>query len=365
MTRLEAEPFGEARGRAVERYTLSNPAGMRVRVLTYGAIVQAIEVPGPDGERTNVALGFATLDDYLRASPYVGATIGRFANRIAHGQFTLDGTTIRVSTNEAPHSLHGGADGFDKRIWRASPVPSTDRPGLRLELESPDGDQGYPGELHVQVTYTLHASGALRIDYRATTDRPTVVNLTNHSYFNLGGEGSGTIEDHLLQLNASRYTPIDAELIPTGAIQPVAGTSLDFTTPTPIGRRLRDGFDQLRLAHGYDHNFVLDGPSGDDALALAARVEHPASGRSLEVRTAQPGLQLYTGNKLDGSLVGIGGRTYRQADAFTLETQHFPDSPNHPNFPSTVLRPGEVFASTTVYAFSSSRPEWRRSSALA
>jgi aldose 1-epimerase len=340
--------FGTARGETVERYTLQNMRGMRVVILTYGGIIQSIEVPDRHGQLANVALGFAEIDDYVARNPYFGALIGRFANRLAGARFTLDGTEYVLGANQEPNSLHGGLDGFDKRVWQ---VHSADARRLVLALDSPDGDQGYPGLLSVEVTYTLDDDDdALRLDYRATTDRPTVLNLTNHSYFNLAGEGSGRIEDHVLTLHADAYTPIDASLIPTGAVEPVAGTPLDFRTPTPIGERLRSGFEQLVLAQGYDFNFVIDGQPGD--LRSAARVEHPASGRVLEALSTEPGLQFYTGNFLDGSLVGPSGRVYRQGDAFTLETQHFPDSPNQPTFPSTVLRPGETFASTTVYRFS-------------
>ncbi len=347
--RLESEPFGTLEGRSVERYLLSNGSGMRVGILTLGALIQSIEVPARDGCFVNVALGFASVDDYARDSNYFGATVGRFANRIAAGQFTIDGVTHQVPLNEGANSLHGGSEGFDRRVWEASPVERADGVGVRLRLVSADGDQGYPGQLTVDVTYTLAGDNALAIDYQATTDRPTVVNLTNHVYFNLAGEGSGTIEDHVLTLHADRYTPIGADFIPTGALLPVAGTPLDFRAPTRIGARIREGDEQLRLAQGYDHNFVLN--RGDEGLVLAARVDHPASGRALEVRTTEPGVQFYTGNMLDGSAVGTSGRTYRQGDGFTLETQHYPDAPNQPSFPPTVLRPGEVFASHTAYAF--------------
>ncbi|HEY0581714.1 MAG TPA: aldose epimerase family protein [Chloroflexota bacterium] len=349
---MESDVFGSLRGDSVERYTLAN-TGMRVRILTYGGILQSIEVPDRAGHLANVSLGFATLDEYVRGSPFFGALIGRFANRIANGRFNLDGVTYEVPVNDGPNSLHGGLQGFDKRLWRASPVQGSDQVGLKLALFSPHGDQGYPGALSVEVIYTLTSDNALRLDYRATTDRPTIVNLTNHTYFNLAGEGSGSIEDHVLTLFASRYTPIDDTLIPTGSIAPVAGTPMDFTTPTPIGARLRVGFDQLAHAHGYDHNYVLDRPPADGAsLRLAGRVLDPTSGRVLEVLTTESAIQFYSGNFLDGSLIGTSGRSYRQADAFTLETQRYPDAPNHPEFPSTVLRPGEVFASTTVFQFS-------------
>ena len=264
-----------------------------------------------------------------------------------------------VPVNDGPNSLHGGLEGFDKRVWQASPLPaSDDAVGLKLSLFSPHGDQGYPGALSVEVTYTLGTEHALRLDYRATADRPTVVNLTNHTYFNLAGEGSGSIEDHVLTLFADRYTPIDDALIPTGAIEPVAGTPLDFTSPTRIGARLRAGVDQLARAHGYDHNYVLDRqPIDGSSVRLAARVLDPTSGRVVEALTTEPGIQFYSANFLDGSLVGASGRIYRQGDAFTLETQHYPDAPNHPEFPSTELRPGEVFASTTVFRFSTAEVE--------
>ncbi|MBV9356199.1 MAG: galactose mutarotase [Chloroflexi bacterium] len=347
--RLEVEPFGTLEGRSVECYLLSNGSGMRVRILTFGALIQSIEVPARDGRFANVALGYASVDDYARDSNYFGATVGRFANRIAAGQFTIDGVSYQVPLNEGANSLHGGSEGFDRRVWEAAPVELADGIGVRLRLVSADGDQGYPGQLTADVTYTLGSDNALTIDYQAATDRPTIVNLTNHAYFNLAGEGSGSIEDHVLTLHAARYTPIGADFIPTGAILPVAGTPLDFSVPTRIGARIREGDEQLRLAQGYDHNFVLDG--GTEELALAARVDHPASGRTLEVRTTEPGVQFYTGNMLDGSVVGTGGRAYRQGDGFTLETQHYPDAPNQPGFPPTVLRPGQVFVSRTVYAF--------------
>jgi aldose 1-epimerase len=348
---ITSEPFGSLRGASVERYTLAN-GGMQVRILTYGGIIQSLDVADRAGHLANVSLGFGTLDEYVAGSPFFGALIGRFANRIAGGRFKLDGVTYEVPVNNGPNSLHGGLEGFDKRVWQASPAQGSDAVSLKLALLSPDGDQGYPGALSVEVTYTLAADNALRLGYRATTDRPTVINLTNHTYFNLAGEGSGSIEDHVLTLFASHYTPIDDALIPTGAVAPVEDTPLDFTSPMPIGARVRTGFDQLAYAHGYDHNFVLDRPHTDgSSLRLAARAVHPASGRVLEVLTTEAAVQFYSGNFLDGSLVGTSGRIYRQGDAFTLETQHFPDAPNHPEFPSTVLRPNEVFASTTVYQF--------------
>jgi aldose 1-epimerase len=344
---VNGEPFGTARGRAVERYVLTNARGMRVAILTYGGIVQSVEVPDQQGALANVVLGFKTLEDYVQRNPYFGALVGRFANRIAHARFSLDGTEYELPVNHGPNSLHGGADGFDKRVWQ---VLNADTSRLELRLESPDGDQGYPGHLQIQVTYAVDmASNSLSIAYQATTDRPTVVNLTNHTYFNLAGEGSGSIEHHLLTLHADRYTPIDATLIPTGALEPVDSTPLDFRAQKRIGEHLRAGHEQIVLAQGFDHNYVVNGQAG--ALRRAARVEDPSSGRTLEVLTTEPAIQFYSGNFLDGTLVGIGGSVYRQGDGFTLETQHFPDSPNKPAFPSTLLRPGETFQSTTVFQF--------------
>ncbi|MGC4191999.1 MAG: aldose epimerase family protein [Thermomicrobiales bacterium] len=336
-----------------EQYTLSNDNGMAVTILTYGAVIQSLTVPDKSGETANVVLGFDNADDYAMKSPYFGALVGRYANRIALGHFTLDGKTYTLPINNDPNSLHGGDKGFDKQIYAARPFTADDGPALELSRTSPDGEEGYPGALTYSVTYTLTADNTLRIDYRATTDKTTVVNLSNHSYFNLAGEGSGAITDHVLQLNASHYTPVDKTLIPTGDIDPVAGTPFDFTTAKAIGQDLRDGSDtQILIGHGYDHNFVIDRPDGDASLQLVARVQEPTSGRVLEVHSTEPGVQFYSGNFLDGTFAGTSGKVYRQTDAFALETQHFPDSPNQPNFPSTVLKPGEEFASTTEWRFS-------------
>jgi aldose 1-epimerase len=348
---ITKDAFGSTAEGPVDRYTLTNPSGVRVRIITFGGIVQTIEVPDRHGRNTNVALGFATLTPYLTNPAYFGALIGRYGNRIALGRFTLDGVTYQLPINNDPNSLHGGTVGFDKHIWAATPFRRGDDVGLVLRLTSPNGDQGYPGTLTVQVTYTLTANSSLRLDYRATTDKATVVNLTNHTYFNLAGEGTGTINDHKLLLNANRFTPVDSTLIPTGVLQPVAGTPMDFTRPTAIGARVRDNFQQLLFGQGYDHNWVLN-RSDSTSLVLAARLSEANSGRVVSMLTDQPGIQFYSGNFLDGTLVGTGGHTYRQGDGLALETQHFPDSPNHPNFPSTVLRPGQVYRTTTVYQFS-------------
>ncbi len=345
------EPFGEVDGQAVERYVLANANGMEVAVLTYGGIIQSITVPDRDGAMGNVALGFDNLDDYVAMSPYFGAIVGRYANRIADGQFTLDGETYQLAINNEPNTLHGGDQGFDKRVWTASNADGT---SLVLSYTSPDGEEGYPGTLEVDVTYTLTDDDELQIDYSATTDATTVINLSNHSYFNLAGEGSGTIYDHELQLNASNFTPVDETLIPTGEIAPVADTPFDFTTAKPIGQDIRDtSSEQILIGLGYDHNFVLDRSEGDDgSLVSASRAVSPQTGRVLEISTTEPGIQFYSGNFLNGAFGGPSGQAYRQGDAFALETQHFPDSPNQPDFPSTELAPGETFTSSTVYTFS-------------
>ncbi len=352
------EPAGRTPGGSeVDRYTLS--AGrLTVSVLTFGAIVQQLVAPDRTGERRNVVLGFPRLDDYVeRNTPYLGAVVGRYANRIANAAFTLGGARHRLEANDGLHCLHGGRHGFDRHVWQAARAYRT--PGgvaLTLRHASPDGAGGFPGAVVVEVTYTLSRDDALRVDYRATTDRPTVLNPTSHVYWQLAGEGAGSIEAHVLTVAASRYLPAGPGRIPTGEVAPVAGTPFDFTTPTAVGDRLRDADSQLASAHGYDHHFVLDG-AGDDGLAPAVRLEDPTSGRRLEIATTEPGVQVYSGNFLDGSLAGTGGRLYRQADGIALETQHCPDSPNRPGFPSTVLEPGGIFSSTTVFRLSANEEE--------
>ena len=286
------------------------------------------------------------------SNPFFGCITGRYANRIAGGVFSLDGETYRLATNDGTNHLHGGNRGFDKYVWDAEQVNGEQGSGVRLSRLSAEGEEGYPGNLETQITYRLDDAGRLRIDYRAETDRPTIVNLTNHSYWNLAGEGSGTIEDHLLQIAASRYTEVDHHLTPTGELPLVAGTPFDFRSPSRIGSRIREGHPQLIIGRGYDHNFVLDRPEGDSSLMEAVALRHEQSGRSLSVWTTEPGVQVYAAGYLDGSVVGSSGRTYRQGDGLALETQHFPDSPNQPAFPTTVLRPGEIFTSTTIFAFS-------------
>ena len=353
---VKKDPFGSVGGQAVDIYTLTNSNGMEVKILTYGGIIQSVKVPDRHKHFENVTLGFDNLADYVAKSPYFGCITGRYANRIALGKFTLDGVTYQLPINNPPNSLHGGTVGFDKHVWAATVIQNLDGVGLKLTDTSPNGDQGYPGTLKSEVVYLLTDRNQIRMDYRATTDKATIVNLTNHAYWNLEGEGSGSIEDHILELNASHYTPVDPTLIPTGAIDPVAGTPMDFTRATAIGDRIRDGFEQLVIGRGYDHNWVLDRHSPNDtSMIRAARVLEPDSGRVLEIFTTEPGIQFYSGNFLDGTLVGTSGRMYRQGDGFALETQHYPDSPNKPNFPSTVLRPGNVYETTTIYQFSTSQ----------
>jgi aldose 1-epimerase len=350
---LDVQPFGITDGTAAEIYTLTNGT-VEITLLTWGGIIQAIRVPDRAGRIANVALGFATLDDYVEynVEPYFGALVGRYANRIGRGFFAINDGLHQLKRNNGSNALHGGIRGFDKHVWAAQEIREADAVGVRLSRTSPDGEEGYPGNLAVDVTYLLTTAGTLQIDYHATTDAPTVLNLTNHSYFNLAGEGTGSILDHELTLNAGLYTPTDADLIPTGEIAPVDGTPFDFRTPHLIGARIRDGHPQLVFGHGYDHNYVIDRPVPDDGtLVLTATVYEPSSGRHLEVRTTQPGVQLYTGNFLTGALVGASGRAYRQSDGLCLETQHFPDSPNQPHFPSTILRPGEEYREATTYTF--------------
>ncbi len=352
---VSSQPFGVLHdGRAVTLYTLRDPGGLQVEIMDYGGTIVRLLTPERDGRLTDVVLGFNTPAEYAEKSPYFGALIGRVGNRIAGGKFTLDGKSYSLAINNAPgrmpSQLHGGKIGFDKVFWRAQPTTREGRPALRLGYRSADGEEGYPGNLGVEVTYSLTADQGLRIDYVATTDAPTPVNLTNHSYFNLKGEGEGTVLDHRLTLRAKNYTPVDAGLIPTGEIAPVAGTPFDFTTPRAIGERITANDPQLKPARGYDHNFVLD--AGGGALALAATVSEPTTGRTLEVLTTEPGIQFYTANGLDGRLAGKSGHPYLRNGAFCLETQHFPDAINHPQFASIVLRPGQTYRSTTVYRFS-------------
>jgi aldose 1-epimerase len=347
---ITREAFGHTEaGETVAAFTLANAQGMRVRFLSYGGIIQRIEVPDRSGRLGNVVLGFDTLAEYeaKNGNIHFGALIGRYANRIGGAGFTLDGYRYALPANDGPNTLHGGADGFGRRVWAVSPGEEN---SAVLRLTSPDGDAGFPGRLEVTVTYRLSDDNVLSLDYAATTDRDTVLNLTNHSYFNLAGDGAGGVDGHLLRLAASRVTVAGAGMIPTGEIAAVEGTPLDFRAPMPIGARLRSAHPQMLLARGYDHNFILD--RRGDGLEFAASVHEPTTGRVLECFTTEPAVQVYTANFLDGTVAGSSGGAYRQGDAFTLETQHFPDSPNHPSFPSTVLRAGATFKSRTTFHFS-------------
>jgi aldose 1-epimerase len=348
------EPFGKTRsGIDIERYTLANSCGMETSVLTFGATLQAVSVPDRSGRLANVVLGFAGIAQYLRSdSAYLGATVGRYANRIADGRFVLDDVEHVLAQNEGSNHLHGGRDGFNRKVWRARPSSiDVEDAAVTFACWSPHLEEGYPGSLSVEVEYALTDENVLRVSSRARTDRATIVNVTNHALFNLAGEGAGDVLEHELAIAGDKYTPVDATLIPTGALAPVADTPLDFRLSTPIGARIHDPFDQLVLAGGYDHNYVL-GPNVDDGLPVAVVLTEPRSGRVLTVRTSEPGLQLYTGNQLDGTLVGASGERYARFAGVALETQHFPDSPNHPHFPSAVLRPGSLYATTTEFAFS-------------
>lgn len=353
MAAIVAAPFGTLPdGRQVDAYRLSNDHGMSVTVLTYGGILQSVEVPDAIGHARNVALGFRRLEDYLPNTAYFGAIIGRVASRIANGTFVLDGIRYSLPVNAPPTSLHGGQHGFHTKLWAATPETDVHSVALKLHRASPDAEEGYPGTLDTTVVYRLLAgSNTLRVEYQATTDAPTIVNLTNHSYFNLRGEGQGTVLDHEVQIFADSYLPIGRDLIPTGEVDGVGGTPLDFRTPHRIGERIREGFDQLLLAQGYDHNYVL-GDTDRGAPRRAARVLEPVSRRVLEVWTTEPGIDFYTGNFLDGTLVGTSGSIYRQSDGFAIEPEHFSDSPNQPQFPSIVLRPGQLYDSRSEFRFS-------------
>ena len=339
-TPTPASPLDEA----IKQYTLTN-GRITAKVSNFGAVLVALEVPDRAGKVADVALGFDTLAEYQVNKPYFGATVGRFANRIGGAKFTLDGRDYPVAANDGANSLHGGIKGFTKQLWAAEDPTTT---SVRFTLTSPDGQEGYPGTLKVAVTYTVTPDDALKIEYRATTDKATPVNLTHHSYFNLAGQGAGSILDHELILNCDAYTPGDAGMIPTGVIAPVEGTPLDFTSPARIGARIASIPGD---PGGYDHNFVIRGGGGAEPV-LAAKVYEPKSGRVMEVLTTEPGIQLYSGNFLDGTVTGKGGVKYAKREGFCLETQHYPDSVHRPNFPSTILRPGETYRQTTLYKFS-------------
>jgi aldose 1-epimerase len=340
-------------GTTVEKYTLRNSVGMQATVITYGGTLQSLLVPDKNGKTEDVVLGFDDLDGYIKGTSYFGATIGRFGNRLADGKFSLDGKSYQVPQNDKTNALHGGTKGFDKQIWKAEQVKDKGWVGVKLTYVSVDGEMGFPGTLKTEVTYSLNEKNELRIQYHATTDKPTVLNLTNHSYFNLAGAGNGDILDQVAMVKASHYTPVNVKLIPTGDLPPVAGTPLDFLKPSAFGKRIREDNEQLKFAEptqgGYDHNWVLD--TKGKVAALAAEVVDPKSGRHLQLFTTEPGVQLYTGNFLDGTVKGKAGKIYPHWGAFTLETQHYPDSPNQKNFPSTRLDPGKAYTQTTVFKF--------------
>ena len=350
---IKRSVFGKMpNGQTIDLYTLTNRNGMKVTITNYGGRVVSLYVPDRHGKLDDVVLGFDDLKGYLGNNPYFGAIIGRYANRIAKGEFTLDGVTYHLPINDGPNSLHGGPQGFDRQVWKPRELPGA-HPALELTYLSKDGEEGYPGNLSVKVVYTLEEDNALRIDYMATTDKDTVINFTNHSYFNLAGQGNGDILKQVMMINADKFTPIDATLIPTGKLESVEGTPFDFRKPTVIGARINDDNQQLKYAHGYDDNWVLN--RHGSGLSLAARASDPEFGRVLEVLTTEPGVQFYTGNFLDGTIHGKGGKVYGYRCAFTLETQHFPDSPNHPNFPSTELKPGQEYHQVTVFKFSTEK----------
>jgi aldose 1-epimerase len=346
---ITATPFGaDSSGAPVKLFTLRNASGATATICNYGGLVTSLKMPDKRGQFGDVVLGYDNVADYIKSSPYFGALVGRYGNRIALGQFTLDGKQYTLATNNVPNSLHGGVKGFDKVMWSAKCYQSADGPSLELTYLSHDGEEGYPGNLSVTAVYTLTDDNSLKLVYTATTDKATVLNLTHHSYFNLAGKGD--ILNHSVMIPADKFTPVDSTLIPTGELKPVAGTPFDFRTPTTIGARIGQDDDQLKFGKGYDHNWVINKPTGE--MGLMARVTEPTSGRVLEVYSAEPGLQFYSGNFLDGTLTGKGGWVYQFRNAFCMEPQHFPDSPNQPSFPSVVLRPGETYHNTIIYKFS-------------
>jgi len=347
-------PFGQTPdGEAVESFTLTNAHGIELRAISYGGIIVSLRVPDRDGRRDDVVLGHDDLAGYLAKPSFFGALVGRYGNRIAGGRFTLDGRTYTLATNNGPNHLHGGVRGFDKRVWKAQPFERPGTAGLVLTRTSPDGEEGYPGNLAVRVTYTLTDRDEVGFEYFATTDKPTVVNLTQHSYFNLAGDGKRDVLGHELMIDADRFTPVDKTLIPTGVLAAVAGTPFDFRKPAAIGARIGADDEQIRNGGGYDHNFVLNGRG--EGRAPVIRVFEPTTGRTMDIATTEPGVQFYSGNFLDGSVTGKAGHVYGKRYGFCLETQHFPDSPNHPGFPSTVLRPGKEYRSKTVLKFGTRR----------
>ena len=346
---VEEQPFGTTKeGKKITLYTLTNSHHMEIRAMNYGAIIVSLRVPDRKGQVADIVLGHDTLQGYFDNSPHLGGLVGRYANRIANGSFTLDGVKYSLPKNNGPNTLHGGIKGFDQAVWQDAPLKG--KTGVAFSYLSKDGEEGFPGNLKVKVTYSLTEANELVINYEATTDKPTVLNLSQHSYFNLAGEGTGDILNHEVMINADRFTPVDSTMIPTGELRPVKGTPLDFTTQTKVGARIDDNYEQVVLGKGYDHNFVINRKA--EGLVSAARAYEPTSGRVMEISTDQPGVQFYTGNFLDGTVTGKQGHVYKQRYGLCFETQHFPDSPNHPEFPSVVLRPGQTFHSRTIFKFS-------------
>ncbi len=352
---ITRKSFGQAGSKPISLYTLTNATGAQVQITNFGGTITSIKVPDRRGKLGDVVLGYDLAANYVanKGGTYFGALVGRYANRIAKGHLVVDGTPYPLAINNGPNTLHGGKVGFNLKVWTAAPVPAKRGVALALRYVSPDGEENFPGTLSVKVVYTWTDDNALKIDYTATTDKDTVVNLTNHSYFNLNGAGNGTVLDHRLMFNADRYTPVDAVAIPLGPLAPVAGTPFDFRRPVAVGARINQPNQQLKFGSGYDHNFVLNGyHSGSTVPRLAARVYAPRTGRVLTAYTTEPGMQLYTANFLDSTIRGKGGKAYVRRGAFCLEAQHFPDSPNHPAYPTTTLKPGQVYHQTTVYQFS-------------
>jgi aldose 1-epimerase len=350
-TNITRQPFGLTKdGKSVELYTLRNKNGMEAKITNYGGIVVSLLAPDRDGKMGDIVLGYDTLAQYIADNPYFGALIGRYGNRIGKARFTLNGVEYALAPNDGKNCLHGGVKGYDKVVWKAEEVSSKEGPALHLSYASPDGEEGFPGALMVNVVYTLTEANELRIDYSAVSDKPTVVNLTHHSYFNLAGEGNGTILDHLMRIDADQMTAVDSDLIPTGELRSVEGTPLDFRKPVRIGDRIDADYEQLKVAGGYDHNWVLNKTT--NALTVVASVEEPVTGRTMDVLTTEPGLQFYSGNFLTGKHVGKKNHPYVYRSGFCLESQHYPDSPNRSEFPSTILEAGQKYSSTTVYRFS-------------